>query len=209
MGAQAERAQVLYTKRAPSYERGARLRAPFGRRAVAALGLRPGETVLDIACGTGGNFDAIMEVIGPGGRLVGIDLSDDMLARASQRVRRNGWSNVELIRSPVAAAQIPVQADAALFALAHDVLRDPASVANVVAHVRPGGRVATAGVKWAPLWASPLNLVVWLVARRYITSFDGFREPWSLLAAHLADVRVDHLLAGTGYVVSGRLAADA
>src|SRR3954447_15488896 len=55
------------------------------RRAVRALGLRARDTVGDIACGTGLNFPLIEEVIGPAGRIVGVDLTDAMLARAQDR----------------------------------------------------------------------------------------------------------------------------
>src|ERR1700734_3875316 len=51
-------------------------------RAVQALGLRPGGTVIDIACGTGLNFPLLQKAVGPGGRIVGVDLTDAMLARA-------------------------------------------------------------------------------------------------------------------------------
>src|SRR6201988_2744495 len=41
-------------------------------RAVQAFGLRAGDSVIDVACGTGMNFPLIEEVIGPGGRIVGV-----------------------------------------------------------------------------------------------------------------------------------------
>src|SRR5436305_9439187 len=63
-------------------------------RAVQALGLRAGDSVIDIACGTGLNFPLIEEAIGPGGRIVGVDLTDAMLAIAQDRIEANGWSNV-------------------------------------------------------------------------------------------------------------------
>src|ERR1700741_4725388 len=56
------------------------------RRAVQALGLRAGDSVVDIACGTGLNFPLIEEAIGPGGRLIGVDLTDAMLGRAQDRI---------------------------------------------------------------------------------------------------------------------------
>ena len=56
-------------------------------RAVRALGLRPGDSVVDIACGTGLNFSLIEQAIGPEGRIVGVDLTDAMLAQARHRIR--------------------------------------------------------------------------------------------------------------------------
>src|SRR6476661_4174384 len=53
----------------PGYPQGA-----HRHRAVHALGLRPGDSVIDIGCGTGLNFPLIEEAIGPGGQIVGVDL---------------------------------------------------------------------------------------------------------------------------------------
>src|SRR3984957_15253793 len=63
-------------------------------RTVQALGLRAGDTVVDMACGTGLNFSLIERAIGPGGRIIGVDLTDAMLARARERAQTNGWTNV-------------------------------------------------------------------------------------------------------------------
>src|SRR5712692_10249923 len=59
-------------------------------RAVQALGLRPGDSVVDIACGTGLNFPLLEVMIGPDGCIVGVDLTDAMLARAQDRIETNG-----------------------------------------------------------------------------------------------------------------------
>src|SRR6266567_7248680 len=76
-------------------------------RAVQALGLRPGDSVVDIACGTGLNFPLIEEAIGPDGRIVGVDLTDAMLARAQHRIEANGWSNISLVRADAAEFEFP------------------------------------------------------------------------------------------------------
>src|SRR6516165_6760896 len=76
-------------------------------RAVQALGLRAGDSVIDIACGTGLNFPLLEEVIGPGGRIVGVDLTDAMLARAQDRIATNGWSNVSLVQADAADFDFP------------------------------------------------------------------------------------------------------
>jgi len=66
-------------------------------KTIDSLHLQPGHTVLDLACGTGRNFPLILEKIGPTGKLVGVDYTSAMLARAQERVERAGWRNVELI----------------------------------------------------------------------------------------------------------------
>lgn len=71
-----------------------------GRRiGVRQLSLRPGDTVVDIGCGTGLNFALLEEAIGPTGRIVAVDLSDDMLAAARRRTQKYGWDNVELLQA--------------------------------------------------------------------------------------------------------------
>ncbi len=110
-----ERSVEQYRSLAPVYDAMARAGMRFRRRAVELLDLRRGETIVDVACGTGLNFRPILERIGPEGRLFGIDLSPDMLDRARERVVAGSWDNVELVNAPVERAAIPVAADAALF----------------------------------------------------------------------------------------------
>src|SRR5947209_14946962 len=83
-------------------------------RAVQALGLRPGDSVIDVACGTGLNFPLLQKAIGPGGRIVGVDLTDAMLARAEDRVEANGWSNVSLVQADAAGFGFPAEVDGIL-----------------------------------------------------------------------------------------------
>jgi ubiquinone/menaquinone biosynthesis C-methylase UbiE len=52
--------------------------------------IAPGDSVLDIACGTGANFALLDERVGPAGRVVGVDLSPDMLAVAAERCGARG-----------------------------------------------------------------------------------------------------------------------
>jgi SAM-dependent methyltransferase len=165
-----------------------------------------GSVVLDVGCGTGLNFVGLEEAIGPRGRLIGIDLSSDMLSRAHERVQRHGWQNVTLLEAAGQDAAIPVAADAALLSAVHGILRAPAALANVVGHVRPGGRVVAAGPKWAPWWqpgSLALNSWAWLLNRRYVTTFEGFDAPWSHLDRLLPHLAVEELFFGTGFIAVG------
>src|SRR3984885_13185434 len=78
-------------------------------QAVQALGLRPGSTVVDLACGTGLNFPLLQQAVGPGGRIVGVDLTDAMLARAEDRIEANSWSNVSLVEADAAGFDFPAE----------------------------------------------------------------------------------------------------
>lgn len=66
---------------------------------IAGLGPEPGARVLDAGCGTGLNFGPLMERVGPGGAVVGIDRSAGMLRRAERRAAAHGWDNVVLVQA--------------------------------------------------------------------------------------------------------------
>ena len=199
-----QRHAAAYDRRATLGER-IRLWPRTRRRAIARLRLEPGDTALDVGCGTGLSFSLIQARIGSEGRLIGIELSPDMMAKARERVESSGWQNVTLIESAAEEADIPVQADAVLFHFTHDILRSPSALDNVFRHMKRGGRVAAAGNKWAPWWFFPVNLYVWYIARHYVTTFQGFGRPWSELVRFVPDLRVEAVLFGGGYIVWGRV----
>ncbi|HKR72011.1 MAG TPA: class I SAM-dependent methyltransferase, partial [Streptosporangiaceae bacterium] len=110
-----------YRKKAKHYDVTSRLYPAPGYpqraqrfRAVQALGLRAGDCVVDIACGTGLNFPLIQEMIGRDGRIVGVDLTDAMLARAQHRIDTNGWSNISLLQADAADFEFPAKVNAIL-----------------------------------------------------------------------------------------------
>ena len=114
-----------YRKRARHYDITSQLYYPqraHRRRAVQALRLRPGDSVVEIACGTGVNFPLIEQEIGPEGRIVGVDLTDAMLAQAEHRIETNGWSNVSLVQADAAEFEFPTGVDAILATYAHSLL---------------------------------------------------------------------------------------
>jgi ubiquinone/menaquinone biosynthesis C-methylase UbiE len=188
---------------APGYpQRGQRLRA------VQALGLRAGDSVVDIACGTGLNFPLLEEAVGPDGRIIGVDLTDAMLARAQDRIATNGWSNVKLVQADAADFDFPADVDAILSTYA---LSQVPECAEVIAH---GATALHAGGRWAvldlkvpdhtPEWIGQLGTAV---VRRF-ASIDEWimRRPWEAIRVamqeELSDVAWTELFFGTAFLAA-------
>ena len=178
-------------------------------RAIQALGLRPGDTVVEIACGTGLNFSLIEQVIGPGGRIVGIDLTDAMLAQAQHRIEANGWSNISLVQADAAEFDFPTDVDAILSTYA---LTQVPECGDVIAH---GAAALSRGGRWvvldlkvsenAPRWLVQLGIAL----ARPLGSIDEWivRRPWETIRAAMQDCLVDlawtELFFGTAFLAAG------
>ena len=198
-------ALALYAGHAAAYDEDTDWAGPERIQAVELLDLQPGETVFDVGCGTGLCFAHLREAVGDDGRVVGIEQSVDMLEQAQARVEEAGWDNVDLVLGAVEEIDLPLEADAALFCFTHDVLRVPAAVESVVAHLRPGGRVASVGPMWAPWWAPAMNVLIWYCTSPYVTTYEGFEQPWSHLAARVPGLSVERQELLGRYFAWGRL----
>ena len=192
-----------YRSRASIYDWELLLAEPIRQLTVSRLGLHRGDTVIDVGCGTGLSFNMLEGLVGRHGRILGIEQSAEMLERAQERIRRHRWRNITLCNSAVEDAVIPPSWDAALFHFTHDVMRTPRAIENVANALKPGGRVAAAGLKWAPPWAMPVNAAVLFAALRSVTALAGLEAPWDYLSRFTSDLKIENLLGGGVYIASG------
>jgi len=204
-GPRRDAALAQYRRRAAVYDLELRLFEPLRRRAVDWLAPRRGDTVLDVACGTGLSFGPLQAAVGAGGRIVGIEQSPEMLDMARQRVRRHGWRNIRLLHSAAEEAPLQGQADAALLHFTHDVMRNERAVTHLLQHLRPGAPVVATGLQWAPAWAAALNLFVLPAAWRSVSSLEGLGCPWDRMARHLGPPQLRHALGGCVYLARWQL----
>jgi demethylmenaquinone methyltransferase/2-methoxy-6-polyprenyl-1,4-benzoquinol methylase len=178
-------------------------------RTIRALDLRPGDRVIDMACGTGLNFPLIEEAIGPDGRIVGVDLTDAMLARAQDRIETNGWSNISLVQSDAANFEFPTEVDAILSTYALSQVPECAEViARGAAALVGGGRWVVLDLKVpdnTPRWLGQLGTSI----LRSFASIDEWvmRRPWEVIRAamheELADPSWTELFFGTAFLAAG------
>jgi ubiquinone/menaquinone biosynthesis C-methylase UbiE len=210
-----ERLVETYRRKAKHYDVVSRLYPVPGypqqaqrRRTVQALRLRPGATVVDLACGTGQNFPLIEQAIGPDGRIIGVDLTDAMLAQAERRTERNGWNNVSLVQADAADYCFPAELDAILstYALSH-----LPECAEVIAHgaeaLNRGGRFVVLDLK-APDNAPRLLAQLGIALGRPFGSIDDWhaRRPWEgirgAMEEALANLSWSELCFGTAFLAA-------
>lgn len=151
-----------FTDWAPIYNPTHGWTLPKRRAARLALDLRPGERVLDLACGTGLNFPHLHELVGAGGQVVGLDLTPAMLDIARKVIEIKGWKNVEVREGD--AAHLPfadASFDKVLISFALNIIPDYVKAIEEAWRVlAPGGRFVAlemrAGIHTLPAWLQPL-----------------------------------------------------
>lgn len=117
--------------------------AQVAELALQYLDLRAGHTVLDVGCGSGAALPTLSGAVGPSGRVVGIDYSPRMLARAQAVVGRLDLQNVELRRADATRVELePGAYDAAYACSSISAMPDvEAALTTVRSALRPGGRL--------------------------------------------------------------------
>jgi ubiquinone/menaquinone biosynthesis C-methylase UbiE len=214
-----EREQIenLYRERAEHYDAASQLYRLAGfrleryrRLAVDALALRTGDTVVEIGCGTGANLALLRAKVGDGGHVVGVDLSEAMLAEARAKVDANGWRNVALIRTDAASFEFPPAVDGILSVLALTLVPEYDEViARGAEALRPGGRWVVFDLK-LPEWPAWLVDVGVVATRSYGVDRDmAMRHPWESIQRHLDHSVMRELYLGAAYLITGTKAATA
>lgn len=115
-------------------------------KVLACTAAAPGERVLDLACGTGLVAFGAARAVGPGGRVVGTDLSGQMIDSARRRGEALQLSNVDFARMDAEALDLPdASFDVALCAFGLMYMPNPEQALREMRRVlRPGGRLGLA-----------------------------------------------------------------
>jgi demethylmenaquinone methyltransferase/2-methoxy-6-polyprenyl-1,4-benzoquinol methylase len=202
----------LYRKRARRYDLtvklyyliGFRIQA-YRRRAIQALNLQHGDTVVEIGCGTGANFPLLQQAIGPKGKIIGTDITDAMLDQAQSRVNENNWSNVELVRSDATSFQFPSGIDGIISTFAITLVPEFDTV------IQNGCRALAPGKRWVILdfrlpssWLAHLAPLLVFFTQRFGVKMElAVRHPWESINEHLKNTSLTELYGGFIYVAAG------
>lgn len=205
-----------YRERARHYDITANLYYLFGfrewayhRLAVQQLQLHPGDSVVEIGCGTGLNFGLLERVVGPSGRIIGVDLTDMMLAQAQRRIREHNWTNISLVQADALAYEFPGGVDGIFSTFAVSLVPDCGTViAHGCAALAAGRRWVVLDLKlpdWAPGWLVPLLLPI---VRPFAVDEETIaRRPWDTIwltmQEYLSDVSWTERYFGFAYLAAG------
>jgi arsenite methyltransferase len=113
---------------------------------LALAPIQPGMTVLDLGCGSGVDAMIAAQLVGPGGRVIGIDMTAEMVARARRACAARGLSNVQIVQAMAERLDVP---DASIDAvLSNGVVNLCPHKEQVLAELhrilKPGGRLQLA-----------------------------------------------------------------
>jgi len=138
--------------------------------AILQLNLQPGETLLEIGCGTGTNLIKIANSTVPSGKIIGLDISTGMLSCAREKVNRASSKNtIHLIQGDAENLPIPSgKIDAILLSFTLELF-DVAGIAAVMAECQrvlaPQGRICVVGLSRKFGNTLPVRLYDWFHSR--------------------------------------------
>ena len=90
------------------------------RSAVKTLELEKGDTVLDLACGTGLNHEFLEDAVGSSGKIIAFDYSNLRILQAAKRqAEKNGWNNITFIQGDAARLSLDAKVDGVLSNFGH------------------------------------------------------------------------------------------
>lgn len=176
---QAKDAQDLYDGRAANYD--ASWHDRFSSHVVQLLDLKPGERVLDLACGTGLVTFKAAERVGPLGQVVGVDISTGMLAQAHAKLQDYTLDNVQFHNHSITELDSLSELqehtfDAITCASALVLLPHPeAAITQWAKYLKPGGRLITDATHPGVLLP---GMVLERVGRTLNLPVPSYREPF-------------------------------
>jgi demethylmenaquinone methyltransferase/2-methoxy-6-polyprenyl-1,4-benzoquinol methylase len=202
----------VYQKRARVYELAVYgcylLGFPIGRYrrlAISALALQPGDTVVEVGCGTGMNFPLLQTEVGFEGKIIGLDISEEMLKRAEKRINDAGWDNVELVLASAADYSFPDNVDGII---ATGVLTYEPDYDEVIkkgaAALAPGRRWVVFDYKMPTGWFRHfVPLFIWIFRSFGISSALFKRTPWESMKRYLRNTKLQEFYFGLIFIASG------
>jgi demethylmenaquinone methyltransferase/2-methoxy-6-polyprenyl-1,4-benzoquinol methylase len=163
------------------------------KQAISSLNLKPGDTVVDLGCGTGSNFSLLHQAVTSSGKIIAVDISDAMLNQARQIITFNHWTNIQLVCSDVAQFEFPSNVNAVVSAYTLILVPNCKQViSNAHESLSPGGRLVILDMAWPsyfPLWFRHILFFL----RSYGVTLDVLRRrSWEVVQLSMKELFHDY-----------------
>jgi demethylmenaquinone methyltransferase / 2-methoxy-6-polyprenyl-1,4-benzoquinol methylase len=177
-----DQVRAMFDRITPAYDRMNRIMSlgmdgSWRALAVRASGVMPGDSALDVCCGTGDLAIELLDAVSTRGRVVGLDFSQAMLDAARAKSSQVEWVRGDALALPFADGEFAAATIGFGMRNLADPLRGFAELARVV---RPGGRVVCLELTDPPAWAAPFarlwtDRAVPLLGRLVARETDAYR----------------------------------
>jgi SAM-dependent methyltransferase len=176
---------------------------------IALAGIAAGDVVLDLGSGAGIDLLLAAQKVGPSGRVIGVDMTDAMIASATENIRAGGYTNVEVRKGIIEA--LPIESGSVDWVISNCVINlspeKPRVFREIARVLRPGGRMLVSDIV-----AEDLPEAVREIADLYASCVAGAISEAEYLAglreAGLTDVAVRARLVYDAAQLEGLAASD-
>lgn len=202
----------IYKKRAKNFDFTSKLYAIFGfnekyyrQLAVNSLELSSNDNVVELGCGTGLNFIHLQKKLKDNGKLIGIDISNDMLNQAQLKIKKYNWKNVELLNTDVANYIYPEKLSGVISTFAITLIPEYEEI------IKKASESLLKNKKFVILdLKKPNNWPLWLIkigvffAKPFGVTIDlADRKPWKVMKKYFNEVNTTEYLGGIIYITVG------
>jgi SAM-dependent methyltransferase len=150
--------------------------AEFGAEALRLHPPHEGDRVLDIGCGFGDSTQDLARLVAPGGRAVGVDVSEPFVRTATEEARAADLANIEFLAGDVQVMELPGPFDYVFSRMGVMFFDNPvAALRNIREAMAPGGRFCA--VVWRRKLDNPWVLRAEEVVERYLEEPEETDEP--------------------------------
>lgn len=173
------------------------------KHATNMLNLKEGDTVLDLACGTGLNFQFLQKIIGAHGKIIAFDYSNEMLSAAKQRASKNNWDNVIFIQGDAAQLSLDTKVDGVLSTLGISAIPQyKEALKRAVDALKNNGKISILDAKLPSGFWKIFNPLIAYVYKNW-ASWDYTKNITEELERLVKDLKTERFNGGTMYVASG------
>ena len=171
--------------------------------AVKMLELKKGDAVLDLACGTGLNHKFLEDAVGPNGKIIAFDYSNEMLTAAKQQAKENGWDNITFIQGDAAQLSLNSKIDGVLSTLGISAIPQHEEALKKAFNIlKDNGKISILDAKLPSGFWSIFNPLIAYIYKHW-ASWNHTKNISENLRQLFSDTEIKQYNGGTIYITYG------